>query len=261
MKIFSIIIPFYFRNNKSLNQLKRAINSIKIQNFNSYEVILSVQNYYDEINNDPFFNTIKILDARNIGGFIQGNINNGIKFAKAQWLIFLFADDYLFSPNFLETIFQHINSTTKWGITGSFCTFNQGKTVGSPLPLIFHKNILSINTVGSPSGIFIKNEKPVLFDVNSWMKLDVDYYLTLYKLHGKPLLIKNIFVVNEIHKDQFSYLLKKSDKTTISRLKEEDKYLMKKHNYKMFNKYNLFIIRVLYKLLKIFSSITYRIFN
>ena len=42
------------------------------------------------------------------------------------------------------------------------------------------------------------------------------------------MIIKNIFVVNEFHKDQFSYLLKKSNKSTINKLKEEDKYQTKR---------------------------------
>ena len=71
----------------------------------------------------------------------------------------------------------------------------------------YNKNILEVNTIGSPSSLVIRNENPILFDQKTWMRLDVDYYQTLYEKFGKALKIKNVFIVNEIHSEQFSNLM------------------------------------------------------
>ena len=68
----------------------------------------------------------------------------------------------------------------------------------------YQKNILSLNTIGSPSAIAFKNEtNPSLFDINTWMRLDVDFYQSLYNKYGEPGYLSNTFIVNEIHKKQF----------------------------------------------------------
>ncbi|MDC3035199.1 glycosyltransferase family 2 protein [Prochlorococcus sp. AH-716-P05] len=260
-KTFAIVIPFFYKNQNSLKQLKRCISSIRNQTFKDYEIILSVQNYFEKIKNDPFFSAINILNAEKVKGFIQGNINNAIKKSTSKWIVFLFSDDYFLSNNFLKKIFNKLDNKTDWIITGSLHTFNEGKDVGSPLPVIFHKNILSINTVGSPSGIIVRNKNPLFFDENTWIKLDVDYYYSLFKRYGHPLIIKSAFVVNEIHKDQFSFLLKKANTATLNKLKKEDQYLMKKYNCKLLSKLNIFILKFLYKLLKILYSYKYEITN
>ena len=59
---FSIAIPFYFRNSYSIKQLKRCINSIRAQSFKDYEIIISAQNHFENINNER-------LQVINVNGY------------------------------------------------------------------------------------------------------------------------------------------------------------------------------------------------
>ena len=65
---FSIAIPFYYRDENSINQLYRCISSINNQTFKSYEVIISTQNIFNRLKNDPFFinKKINIINAEKI---------------------------------------------------------------------------------------------------------------------------------------------------------------------------------------------------
>ena len=119
---------------------------------------------------------------------------------------------------------------------------------------------MEVNTIGSPSAIVLKNTKKILFDKNLWMRLDVDYYFSLFKKLGKPLYIRNVFIVNEIHKKQFSSLMLNKDKTTKIKLKEELEYLRYKHNYK--KEFLKFIfLRLFIKLDRLILSFLYEIFR
>ncbi len=89
----SIIVPFY----KNLKLLKRALNSIFLQNFKNYEVIL----VYDNFNKNDLFHLKKIIsekkniklicNKKNIGAGLSRN--KGIKFAKGKYICFLDSDD------------------------------------------------------------------------------------------------------------------------------------------------------------------------
>ena len=93
------------------------------------------------------------------------------------------------------------------------------------------------------------------------MRLDVDFYYSLYEKFGKPQYIKNVFIVNEIHKKQFSSLMVNKDKTTKIKIKEELEYLRYKHKYKKKSFLSLFFIRLFIKLDRLLLSILYEIFS
>lgn len=118
---------------------------------------------------------------------------------------------------------------------------------------------MEVNTIGSPSAIVLRNSKKILFDKKSWMRLDVDYYLSLFKKLGKPLYINDVFIVNEIHKNQFSALLLNKDKYIKNKLKNEFEYLFNKHKYKKKNVMSLFFLRVFIKLDRLLLSLLYKI--
>ena len=261
---FSIAIPFYYRDENSINQLYRCINSISNQTFKSYEIIISTQNIFNRLKKDPFFNNkkINIINAEKIGGFIQGNINNAMKNCSGEWIKILFSDDSFFDNNSLFNInFQLKANFKKWAVMNSLHYDQDSKKIHKPLIPFFQENILEVNTIGSPSAIVLRNNKRILFDKKSWMRLDVDYYFSLFKKLGKPLYIRNVFIVNEIHKKQFSSLLLKRDKYTKIRLKEELEYLRNKHNYKKKSVFSLFFLRLFIKLDRSVLAFLYEIFK
>jgi len=250
---FSITIPFFCRNNYSIYQLKRNLDSIRKQTFKDYEIIISTQNDFQKLKQDSFFSNTKILDASKIEGFIQGNINNAILNSKGKWIKVLFSDDYFLKTNDLENLYNFIlKNQSNWVITGSIHIKQDENKLFKPILGYYQKNILSLNTIGSPSAIAFQNDSnPNLFDLNTWMRLDVDFYQSLYKRYGKPGCINNIFIVNEIHKKQFSNLLRESSIKTKKKLKKEMKYLEMKFSYKFPNKFLLFILKAFIKIQRI----------
>ena len=221
---FSIAIPFYYRDENSINQLYRCINSVKKQTFKSYEVIISAQNIFNRLRTDPVLiaNMINLYNAENIGGFIQGNINNAMQYCSGEWIKILFSDDFFFDQYSLYRMNLQLNLNDKnWAVMNSLHYDQASKKIYKPLIPYFQKNILEVNTIGSPSAIALRNNKKILFDKKSWMRLDVDYYFSLFKKLGKPQYIKNVFIVNEIHENQFSSLLVDKDKSTKIKLKKE----------------------------------------
>ncbi|KGF93050.1 Glycosyltransferase involved in cell wall bioproteinsis-like [Prochlorococcus marinus str. MIT 9116] len=261
---FSIAIPFYYRDENSINQLYRCINSVKKQTFKSYEVIISTQNIFNRLNTDPVLKAkmINIYNAENIGGFIQGNINNAMQNCSGEWIKILFSDDFFFDKYSLFKInLQLMLNDKNWAVMNSLHYDQASKKIHKPLIPYFQENILEVNTIGSPSAIALRNNKKILFDKKSWMRLDVDYYFSLFEKLGKPQYIKNVFIVNEIHEKQFSSLLLDKDKSTKIKLKKELEYLINKHKYKKKSFLTIFYLRILIKFDRLLLSILYELFN
>ena len=206
---FSIAIPFFYRNHKSLKQLHRCIKSIQLQKFKDYEIIISTQNKYDDLKNDGNLKEVSILDAEFIKGFIQGNINNAIRKSNGEWIKIVFSDDFFDDNYAFNKIYEALkNNKNNWALINSLHYSESRNRIFSPLIPYYQNNILEINTIGSPSALLKRNDGFLFFDEKTWMRLDVDYYFNLYKNYGKPYYIRNVYVINEIHIDQFSSLMK-----------------------------------------------------
>lgn len=241
----SIAIPFYYKNKYSLSQLIRCVNSIKLQTFKNYEIVISTQNEYEKLINNKFLKDVKILNAALVKGFIQGNTNNAMNFCCGEWIKIMFSDDFLNNKDDLEKISLVLRENNKsWAILDSLHFNKKHNKVSKPIFSFFNKNILEINTIGSPSAIVLKNDNPILFDTNTWMRLDTDFYYSLFKKYGKPLKIKNVFVINEIHPNQFSNLLINKSQKTRKLLREEKDYLYKKHKYKKMSNFRLIFFKI-----------------
>lgn len=256
---FSIAIPFYFKNEYSIIQLKRCINSIRIQTFKNYEIVISTQNHYQELINNVFFEGIKILNA-DTENFIQGNVNNAIKACKGKWIKIIFSDDYFSENSSLEKISNALsNNKKKWAITNSLHFNKNISQIHNPILAFYNKYILEINSIGSPSAVVIENKNPLLFDQKTWMRLDVDYYHALFKKYGSPLHINNVYMINEIHNYQFSNLMINKTKKTMLLLEKELKYLCKKHNYKKLSPIKLFLLKSTLKLKRTIDQLIFKI--
>lgn len=104
--MFSIIIPTY----NAAESLERALDSLSIQNFKNFEVLI-----IDSLSTD---NTIEIAKkyTENLFLNIQSEadqgiydaMNKSIKIARGEWLYFLGSDDRLSSPDVLSTIVMNI---------------------------------------------------------------------------------------------------------------------------------------------------------
>lgn len=102
----SVIIPVF----NSEKYLDKAIESILIQSFNDFEIICvddgstdnSLKVCYQKAEND---NRIKVIHQENKG--VSAARNKGIEAAKADYIVFLDADDY-YTNDALETMYNDI---------------------------------------------------------------------------------------------------------------------------------------------------------
>ncbi len=103
---FSIVIPTF--NQAKL--LKVALDSIYLQSFKNYEIII-IDNYSNDKTSyvlKNFKKKIKIKKIKN-KGIIAKSRNLGIKLSRGKWICFLDSDDY-WLPQKLESIFKLINT-------------------------------------------------------------------------------------------------------------------------------------------------------
>lgn len=102
---FSIIIPV-FNGDKTL---KRALDSIRIQSFKDYEIIIidgkSTDNSLAIINDFMYTNTsikVKFISEKDNG--IYDAMNKGIELSSHNYLYFMGCDDELYAENTLENL-------------------------------------------------------------------------------------------------------------------------------------------------------------
>lgn len=98
--MFSVIIPTYNR----LESLKKALNSVFIQSYNNYEIIV-----IDDGSSDGTKEYIASLHNENILYYWQENSglpsvarNTGIRLSKGDWIAFLDSDDFWYKDKLLE---------------------------------------------------------------------------------------------------------------------------------------------------------------
>ena len=97
---FSIIIPTY----NSVNEVQRAIESVREQTLKNYEIIVvddcSTDNTYEVLSKQQ--DIILIRNSTNLRA--GGARNKGIERAKGEYIIFLDADDYLAEKETLQKL-------------------------------------------------------------------------------------------------------------------------------------------------------------
>ena len=102
-KKYSIIVPAY----NVENYLEQCINSILVQSFNNYEIIIVNDGSTDKTGKicDNFASKnkqIKIIHKKN--GGLSSARNTGLEFASGEYNIFLDSDDFWIDKNFLANI-------------------------------------------------------------------------------------------------------------------------------------------------------------
>jgi glycosyltransferase involved in cell wall biosynthesis len=97
--MISICIPTYEMGGKGLKFLRQGIESIRLQTFDNYEIIISdnskvddIENYCNEVKKD--LNIFYIRNLNKIG--ISSNINFAIEHAKGNIIKILFQDDFFY---------------------------------------------------------------------------------------------------------------------------------------------------------------------
>lgn len=233
----SIVIPTYEGMDGSgprfLLELLQTIYTYNIDT-SEYEVIISDQSKDDVIKNiclyEQTIQNTNIVYHKSDAVYPQSarNLNNGLKLAKGEFIKILFQDDLLYHPKALEIIYTSIISKPKysWGVCGYNYTDENGEDFVNPkLPAYTPYIIQGINTIGSPSVIFLRNKNIEYFDENMLWLVDCEYYYRLNKKFGPPLVIDEILMTNRLHSGGFSHKNKDEKELT----KKDLEYIWRKY--------------------------------
>jgi glycosyltransferase involved in cell wall biosynthesis len=205
----SIAIPTHNMPDKDFF-LKRCLDSIEIQTFRDYEIVITED------------------------GKMAENTNSAISKAKGEIIKILFMDDFFAHEKALENIVNSFEGG--WLATGCVHARNDGITYNPHFPSYNHAMHTGINSIGSPSVVAFENwnYKPSkskspsasipIFDTALSYLLDCDLYKRLYERYGEPTLLNDMSVVICIHGNQTSNVLTDAEK------QEEFEYMKQKYS-------------------------------
>ncbi len=187
-KMVSVIVPCF----NSGKTLRKTINSIKNQSWNEKEVILVNDGSNDEKTLeilDSFKNDslVKIINQNNKG--LPAARNEGVKFAKGDYLFFLDSDDWI-EENTLEELFVNIQNDKKYSYAFTDC-FLEGESKGRRKKIFNLFEQMFINQI--PYSIFIPKKTFVengLYDEN--MKLGYEDWELNIRLGSRNVFGKRI---------------------------------------------------------------------
>lgn len=195
----SIIVPIYNMDHAQMF-LKRNLESILMQTFKDYEIIVSDDSTDDMLKIWLKKYPIKYYRNSGVPG-MANNTNNAIEYAHGELIKILYQDDFFYNENSLQDIVDAFTKKTDWLVTG--CTHTDGRP-----HLPFYSR--TMNTIGSPSVLTIRNGNPLRFDPQFKWVLDLDFYRRCFERYGLPKVLPKTNVVIGIGEHQSTFLL--SDK-------------------------------------------------
>jgi glycosyltransferase involved in cell wall biosynthesis len=198
---FSICIPAY----KRTAFLKKLLDSIAIQNFTDYEVVITDDSGSNEVTDFlATYNGIKnlrhIINPVALG--TPENWNEAIRQARGTWIKLMHDDDWFPHENVLQhfydavkshpeisfffSAFQNIDSVTNQ-VEKVRCSFLDLFLLKSN-PLHLFKKVY----VGNPSCTLVKNDIGLLYDNRYKFVVDFEYYIRCFRK------LKNWYYIDEI---------------------------------------------------------------
>lgn len=177
----TIAIPVWEAYGQGFTLLKRCLDSILSQTFTDFEIVVSDNSFNDTLKTLCQTYKLPINYFANSDRGMANNTNFAIKQAKGDLIKILYQDDYLAHEGALQKINDNFKDKDNWLITA--CSNNQ-----------FPFYSKSVNTLGSPSVMTIRNKEPLLFNDLKWT-LDLDYYQRMQKKFGLPKILSDINVI------------------------------------------------------------------
>jgi glycosyltransferase involved in cell wall biosynthesis len=196
----SICIPAY----KRLNYLQRLFDSIRIQTYKNYELVITDDSGIDSSVYDYVVSEVSDLSIVYHKNLVPlGSPKNwlaSISHAKGDWIKIMHDDDYFTSPSSLQEFVDQIDSTVDCIFSGYHAVFEIGEfknmTISSyRFKQFVHQplSLFSNNIIGPPSVMMFRKSVTEIFDERLKWIVDWEYYIRLaskYKLKyiTKPLI-------------------------------------------------------------------------
>ena len=190
--LISICIPAY----KRLDFLKRLLDSISIQTFKDFEVIITDDSPGNDVEEfcklySQKFAIIYKKNTEQLG--TPQNWNEAINLANGKWIKLMHDDDWFATAESLNVFQMAISNHPKANFFFSdYCNHYLEKgTIENVHPSSFRKKILkgnpvtlvSKNIIGPPSVTLYRNVQGITYDRNTRWVVDIDFYIQYLKDH------------------------------------------------------------------------------
>ncbi|HEX7845287.1 MAG TPA: glycosyltransferase family 2 protein [Chitinophagaceae bacterium] len=185
MPLISICIPAY----KRTDFLKRLLNSITIQEFADFEVIVTDDSPGNEVEQlcQQYSATLPLQYFKNTAALgTPENWNQAIRKAKGEWIKLMHDDDWFRKPEalqkFADAAAEHSSAIIFSAYFDVFLSTNKEKKV-MPDGLRFRQlkkessTLLSRNIIGPPSVLMHRNDGRHWYDKKLKWLVDVDMYI------------------------------------------------------------------------------------
>jgi len=227
--MISIAIPVYEMKGVGEHYLEINLNQILCQSYKDVEVIISDHSIDDNIKNlcESYKDKLNIVYIRNEEkrGSSSANLNNALKNCSGDLIKILMQDEFLNNTNSLAIICKKFeeDKNLKWLVTG--CSFGNSPFVesGKMFPHYSENIIKSVNTIGSPSVLTIRNSDLIFFDEDFLWVMDIDYYKKLFDKYGAPKILNEVLIFVLQHNNQVSNFVSQDRK------KQEEQFLLNKY--------------------------------
>jgi glycosyltransferase involved in cell wall biosynthesis len=185
MPAISICVPAY----KRVGMLKRLLDSIIIQTYTDFEVIVTDDSPDNavELLCEQYGNLLPLRYYKNATPLgTPENWNEAIRFAKGEWIKIMHDDDWLSNADSLSKFYQLAVASpgTDFIFSGSSIyehdQFKSGFTVNSFQVRLLRtdpRNLFHKNFIGPPSAILHRNHQHIQYDNRMKWLVDVDFYM------------------------------------------------------------------------------------
>lgn len=180
----SICIPAY----KRVNYLKRLLNSIEIQLFKNFEIIIS-----DDSDDNSVFELIEISTLKDMIKYYKNekslgtpaNWNYAISKANGEWIKIMHDDDWFTSELSLKQFYNATFDGTRMIVSGYSNFFEKNGSIEKKSSTNDQRNkvlnqpllLLSENIIGPPSVIMVHKDVLEKYDERLKWRVDLEFYV------------------------------------------------------------------------------------
>ena len=190
----SICIPAF----NQTRYLKKSLNSILIQDYQDYEIIITDDTPSDVVeklsNNYAFKGRLKYFKNKKTKGSPE-NWNEAIKHAKGEYIKILHHDDWFTKKDSLSKFVKMLDNNPKANFAFSATLIREilnkslrsHKVNSKQLELISEipDSLYFGNLIGSPSATIYRNKLKEKYDKNLKWIVDVDFYIRILRKNNK----------------------------------------------------------------------------
>jgi glycosyltransferase involved in cell wall biosynthesis len=209
MSEISIAIPTYEMKGTGDHYLSELFETIKVQDFEDFEVCISDHSKDDSILEvcGQYANYFEIKYFRNEKDHGNGpaNANSVVEMCEGKITKLIFQDDLFISKSALSKIKSAFdNESCKWCFNGFAHTNNGVEHFRPMIPRWTDMMLEGRNLLGSPSCVSFLTDKFVKFDEKLQLLMDTDFYHRMRYDHGMPCIIDEYLTSNREHSNRIS---------------------------------------------------------